>query len=147
VDPSGLSSNKVTQNRADDNQCFSNAGGQAAGNFVFATCTDTPLGITAFTVVDTPLGPWVVPAVFFAKPPGGGGGNGERERNPAQDEKLSPAEIERLKDVGYDIHEEKGRKGASRRDLYKDREGNVYVKPKGGRGPGEPLNINLNDVP
>lgn len=71
-------------------------------------------------------------------------GSGEG-RNTAQDKKLTPGEIERLKKGGVDIHEVKGGKNASERDLYKDRSGNIYVKGKGGKGPGERTGLNLED--
>ena len=60
-------------------------------------------------------------------------------RNPAQDKKLSGHEIELLEENGYPIHggEKIGKSGS---DLYKDAEGNVYEKPKGGAGPGESIN-------
>ncbi len=67
------------------------------------------------------------------------------ERNPAQDHQLTPGEIEKLKDAGVDIHDLKGGDNASERDLYKDRQGNIYVKPKGGRGPGDETGFNIND--
>ncbi|ESV58204.1 hypothetical protein L830_4046 [Mycobacteroides abscessus MAB_082312_2258] len=51
-----------------------------------------------------------------------------------------------MEDAGFDVHELKGGKNASKFDLYKDREGNIYVKPKGGRGEGDPLGININDI-
>lgn len=44
-----------------------------------------------------------------------------------------------------DIHDLKERKSAAHRDLYKDCEGNIYVKPKGGGGPGGPTGHNIND--
>lgn len=66
-------------------------------------------------------------------------------RNAANDTPLSKDEIERLKEGGVDIHELKGKKNASKRDLYKDAEGNIYVKPKGGREPGEETGLNIND--
>jgi hypothetical protein len=50
-----------------------------------------------------------------------------------------------LEEAGHHPHDEK--QGGSRTDLYKDRKGNVYEKPKGGAGPGEPLGINLNNLP
>ncbi|MBD2307080.1 hypothetical protein H6G17_16385 [Chroococcidiopsis sp. FACHB-1243] len=53
--------------------------------------------------------------------------------------------MERLQAGGEDIHELKGKRNASKRDLYKDREGNIYVMPKGGRGAGEPTGLNIND--
>ncbi|TLY83342.1 MAG: hypothetical protein E6K42_02735 [Gammaproteobacteria bacterium] len=31
-------------------------------------------------------------------------------------------------------------------DLYKDKKGNVYVKPKGGSGPGQPTGINIKNL-
>ncbi len=67
------------------------------------------------------------------------------ERNPAQDRRLSAGEIERLKEAGFDIEELKGGTHASQRDLYKDREGRIYIKPKSGQGPGEETGLNLND--
>jgi hypothetical protein len=60
------------------------------------------------------------------------------ERNAAQDRLLSDKEIVRLKNAGYDPHDLKPN---SRFD-----HGNLYVKPKGGIGPGEPTGINLNDL-
>lgn len=65
------------------------------------------------------------------------------DRDPLQDKKLSKSEIRRLKKAGYDVHDLKGGKGASRYDLFKDRQGNIYVKPKSGAGPGDSLGINI----
>jgi hypothetical protein len=60
------------------------------------------------------------------------------ERNEQQDKKVTDRELE---EAGLDAHELKeGRKGT---DIYKDRAGNLYEKPHGGRGPGEPLGINI----
>lgn len=66
-------------------------------------------------------------------------------RNPAQDKPLSRGEIEKLKRNGWD-HTQKGRSGGGKTDLYKDRDGNIYQKPKGGTGEGEPIGININDL-
>ena len=71
--------------------------------------------------------------------------NSEEERNWRQDKLLTKQEIERLKIGGVDIHEIKNEENASKKDLYKDRDGNIYVKPKGGMSPGEPTNLNIND--
>ena len=71
-------------------------------------------------------------------------GNSEEERNWRQDKLLTKQEIERLKIAGIDIHEIKNEE-KSKKDLYKDRDGNIYVKPKGGMSPGEPTNLNIND--
>ncbi len=69
------------------------------------------------------------------------------ERDGSRDRKLSNGEIKRLKDAGEDIHELKRdcEGGASKCDLYKDRDGNIYVKPKGGRGAGDFTGLNIND--
>lgn len=67
-------------------------------------------------------------------------------RNPAQDNPLSKGDIKKLEDAGFNIHGLKGGKNTGPIDLYKDAKGNIYIKPKGGKGPGEPLNINLNHL-
>lgn len=69
----------------------------------------------------------------------------ETERNWRQDKLLTRGEIARLKQGGVDIHELKGDRNAAKKDLYKDREGNIYVKPKEGFSPGEPTGLNIND--
>jgi RHS repeat-associated protein len=68
-------------------------------------------------------------------------------RNPKQDRKLTPGEIELLKKHGWD-HRDKGTngRGGSKIDLWKDQAGNVYEKPKDGSGEGEPIGVNLNDL-
>ncbi len=66
------------------------------------------------------------------------------DRNPSQDRKLSDPEIEALAGAGDHPHDLKP--GGSSEDLYRDREGNVYVKPKGGLGPGEPVGINMKEL-
>jgi RHS repeat-associated protein len=67
------------------------------------------------------------------------------ERNPAQDKMLTEKEIKLLVKGGENIHVIKGKTRTGRIDLYKDAEGNIYVKGKGGKGPGDPLGININD--
>ena len=62
-----------------------------------------------------------------------------------QDKKLSDGEIQKLKDAGYDVHELKGGKNASKKDLYKTPDGKIVVKPKGGAGEGDPTGLNMND--
>lgn len=78
--------------------------------------------------------------------PGKGKGKGG-DRNPAQDKKLTPGEIKRLKDAGWD-HSDKSAngKGGGQLDLWKDKDGNVYEKPKNGKGPGDPTGYNLNHL-
>ncbi|PUZ19584.1 toxin 33 [Chitinophaga costaii] len=78
------------------------------------------------------------------KPETGGDATEDPTRNPSQDKKLTPGEIEKLKEKGVWDHHDKD--FGSRFDLYKDRKGNVYEKPKGGLGPGDPIGINLNNL-
>jgi hypothetical protein len=73
-----------------------------------------------------------------------GGSTEDPNRNPSQDKKLTPGEIEKLKEKGVWDHHDKD--FGSRFDLYKDKKGNVYEKPKGGLGPGDPIGINLNNL-
>lgn len=82
---------------------------------------------------------------------GGDGKSGESEkRNAAQDQMLNKKEIKRmeggLKEQGLDLHKDiKGGNKTGQIDIYKDKKGNLYLKPKGGKGEGEPLNLNIND--
>ena len=69
----------------------------------------------------------------------------ETHKSNVQHKKLSEGEIKKLKDNGYDIHSLKGDKRASKFDLYKDSQRNIFVKLKGGKGHGEPLGINLDE--
>ena len=64
------------------------------------------------------------------------------EKEAAQCKKLSPGEINKLKDAGHDIHDLKPN---SKFDLFKDKDGNILVKPKSGVGPGDPTGININN--
>lgn len=70
--------------------------------------------------------------------------NGD-EREWRQDKLLSPYEIAKLKQSGIDIHELKGGRGASRKDLYKDKDGYIYIKLKEGSESGEFTGLNIND--
>jgi hypothetical protein len=63
----------------------------------------------------------------------------------ADDKKLSPGEIKKLKGKGIDPEALKGGKRTGQRDLFKDKKGNVFVKPKDGTGPGDPTGVNIND--
>jgi RHS repeat-associated protein len=63
-----------------------------------------------------------------------------------QDKKLSPGEIQELKDKGYDpetIKDETFPGAGGKVDLYKTPDGEIVVKGKGGVGPGEPTGINI----
>ena len=71
---------------------------------------------------------------------------GREGSSSTQFKKLTGHEIKLLEKNGYDVHELKGGKGASRYDLYKDKDGNIYQKPKNGAGPGEEWGVNINDL-
>lgn len=68
------------------------------------------------------------------------------DKNPNQDQQLSKGEIEKLKKAGHNIYDLKGKRNSSKRDLYRDKEGNIYVKTKCGRGDGEETRFNTNDL-
>jgi len=65
-------------------------------------------------------------------------------RNPAQDKRLTRGEIRLLKEYRHDPEDLKGNN--PRLDLFKDREGNVYVKPKSGQGSGDATGLNLKSL-
>ncbi|CVK16210.1 RHS repeat-associated core domain-containing protein [Apibacter mensalis] len=76
------------------------------------------------------------------------GGDPNPNRNWRQDKLLSKGEINRLeKAIGWN-HGDKGQnnRGGGKKDLYKDKDGNIYEKPKGGKGPGEWTGINIKDL-
>ncbi|MGA8087137.1 MAG: polymorphic toxin type 33 domain-containing protein [Terracidiphilus sp.] len=58
---------------------------------------------------------------------------------------LSKQEIKRLQKSGFNVHEEKGEGNVAQYDLYKDSDGNVWVKMKGGRGEAEFTGWKLRD--
>ncbi|NJN24300.1 MAG: hypothetical protein HC810_07830, partial [Acaryochloridaceae cyanobacterium RL_2_7] len=70
-----------------------------------------------------------------------------KDRNPANDKKLTDGEIGALEEGGVDIHDVKDDVpgGMSKGDLYKDSNGDIYIKPKGGRGYGMETGLNIND--
>ena len=59
---------------------------------------------------------------------------------------LSKAEIKELQKSGFDVHAEKGKDNAARSDLYKDPDGNVWAKWKGGSGEAEFTGWNLKNL-
>ena len=74
-----------------------------------------------------------------------GGNDAEGERNPADDQRLSPGEIKKLEKGGEDAEDLKGGTRTGSKDLFKDKKGNIYVKPKDGSGPGDPTGLNINN--
>jgi RHS repeat-associated protein len=57
--------------------------------------------------------------------------------------RLSNGEIKRLQGNGIDPHDLKPKKGGSRFDLFKDKDGNIYVLPKSGKGEPDPAGIKI----
>lgn len=70
---------------------------------------------------------------------------GPAEAEGKQDKKLSKGEIKKLQDNDIDPHDLKPKKEGSKYDLFKDKQGNIKVKPKDGSGPGEETGLNIND--
>ena len=60
--------------------------------------------------------------------------------------RLSRREIKRLQNSGIDPHDLKHKKHGSRHDLFKDKDGSVYVMNKDGSGEPEGTGININDL-
>jgi RHS repeat-associated protein len=67
---------------------------------------------------------------------------GEATAESAQMKRLSKGEIDQLKEENVDPHDLKPN---SRYDLFKNKDGDIFVKPKRGNGPGEPTGINIKD--
>jgi hypothetical protein len=85
--------------------------------------------------------------IFSDSNSGGSCPNGDDdERDPAQDKRLNKGEIKKLKKAGHDPHDLKPEYQGSRYDLFKDRQGNIYVKPRNGAGPGDPTGLNINNL-
>lgn len=63
-----------------------------------------------------------------------------------QHRRLSKGEIKKLQDSGIDPHALKPKKHSSRYDLFKDREGNIYVMNKDGSGKTETTGINIDNL-
>ena len=99
------------------------------------------VGILVWPFVGEPL----TRGVQILQQSGEGDHAGKEDRNPAQDKPLSKGEIKALEDGKVDVHDLKGGKQTGQSDLYKDKQGNIYVKPKGGVGPGEPTGLNIKD--
>jgi RHS repeat-associated protein len=75
---------------------------------------------------------------------GSGGGGGADEDSSKQWKKLSPQEIEKLKEAGYDPHDLKPN---SQYDLYKNQNGDISVFPKNNlNGPGDPTGIQIKNL-
>jgi hypothetical protein len=78
-------------------------------------------------------------------------GAGERENgtDPKDDKKASGKEVEKIAEhFGTTVEDLKkdGGKGAGDSDIFRDSKGDYHVKPKDGKGPGEPLHVNRRDL-
>ncbi len=72
-----------------------------------------------------------------------------QDRNPAQDKKLTPDQIEQLKKKNWDHRSKNNGKSGGGVDLYYDpKTGQIYEKPKGAGKDvaGEPIDFNINDL-
>jgi hypothetical protein len=67
----------------------------------------------------------------------------EEASESAQMKALTNGDIKKLQANGIDPHDLKPN---SKYDLFKDRNGDVFVKPKSGSGPGDPTGINLKEL-
>jgi hypothetical protein len=67
----------------------------------------------------------------------------EEASESAQMKALTSGDIKKLQANGIDPHDLKPN---SKYDLFKDRNGDVFVKPKSGSGPGDPTGINLKEL-
>ncbi|TVR27556.1 MAG: hypothetical protein EA390_13715 [Balneolaceae bacterium] len=63
---------------------------------------------------------------------------------------MSDAEVKRMKEklglTREQLHDLKGGINASKRDFYKKPNGDIVVKPKNGKGPGEPTGLNIKNI-
>jgi len=59
--------------------------------------------------------------------------------------KLSKGEIKKMAKKGIHPHDLKPKKGGARFALFKDKQGNITVRPKSGKGHGDPTSLNIND--
>jgi RHS repeat-associated protein len=97
----------------------------------------SPLGALVVATISQPGGDSLAVRQFYEN----------QDKSGAQDKKLTPGEIEKLKAAGYDPEQMKKSLGAGgQHDLYKDPQGNIYAKPKGSPVKGEPTGVNINDI-
>jgi hypothetical protein len=129
-------------------------GGAAAGAGIGAYVGGAALGSAGGALAGGSLGGAIgglAGAVFCNgnAGPGSGGGGGESTGS-AQDKKLSPSEIRKLEaSTGESAHQIKTEalgtnKSIAQYDLYKDAQGNVFVKGKGGVGEAIPTGLKIN---
>lgn len=76
---------------------------------------------------------------------GGDDGRDNEASTGKQDKKLSKGEIDKLKKGGVDPHDLKPKKEGSKYDLFKNKKGDIVVKPKDGTGVGDPTGLNINN--
>ena len=70
----------------------------------------------------------------------------EKVKDAAQHKILTKGDIKLLKKAGLDPEELKGGKRTGLIDLWKTKDGEILIKPKSGKGPGEPTGYNLNNL-
>ncbi|MEA5077477.1 MAG: polymorphic toxin type 33 domain-containing protein [Anaerolineaceae bacterium] len=82
----------------------------------------------------------------LAKGTGNSSTSGNSSGNPAQMNKLTPGEIRALEQRGFNAEDLKANEYTGQWDIFKDKSGNLFIKPKSGTGPGEPLNLNIKEI-
>jgi RHS repeat-associated protein len=59
--------------------------------------------------------------------------------------RITKGEVKKLKKGNVNPEALKGKRGVGKLDIFKDNKGNLFIKPKSGKGPGEPTGLNIND--
>jgi hypothetical protein len=91
-------------------------------------------------VLGGPTGEGIAPAIVLQ-----GMKTGTKQIAKGGLKKLSKGEIKKMIKKGLHPHNLKPKKGGSKFDLFKDPKGNISVRPKSGKGPGDPTGLNIND--
>lgn len=111
-------------------------GGSDLGDLVLGTATAGVGVIVALTLGQTGGDP----ALLYREQ--------HDEKAGAQHKELTPGEIRKMKAADPDPEKIKKDLGlGSGANLYKDPRGNIYAKPKGSSGRGEPTGLNINHLP
>lgn len=63
-----------------------------------------------------------------------------------QMKKLTNGDVKKLKKKGMHPHDLKPDKGGGKYDLFWGKDGQIYVKPKSGKGPGDPTGVFKSDL-
>jgi len=125
-------------------------GGEVGGALALPTGeVIAPATVIAGQVAGTALGGaaghlagQAVTNVLFSRANRDGTGGDEHAR---QRKRLSNGEIKKMQDAGIDPHDLK--ENNSNLDLFKEPNGDIYIHPKDGSGPGDPTGLNIYNLP